>query len=105
MTTRDISASSFLEDLPACRVVDVRTPEEFAARRLPGSENIPLNQLDSTTCLALADSGEPLYLLCGTGMRAGKAHALLAEHTACTALVVEGGIAALQEHGVELAED
>jgi rhodanese-related sulfurtransferase len=49
------------------RIVDVRTPEEFAAAHIPGAENVPMDRV-----LAQAqswDKTEPVLLYCATGER------------------------------------
>lgn len=49
------------------RIVDVRTPEEFAAAHIPGAENVPV---DAVLAQAQAwDKGEAVLLYCATGER------------------------------------
>lgn len=55
-------------------VVDVRSPGEFASGHAPGSKNIPLQSLpDKIKSL----KGNEVILVCRSGMRAGKAKAIL----------------------------
>lgn len=59
-------------------LVDVRTPEEFAAGHLPGAVNIPVDELPQR----LAELGEPekaLVLYCRSGARSSRAELLLKE--------------------------
>ncbi|MBK6831689.1 MAG: rhodanese-like domain-containing protein [Flavobacteriales bacterium] len=53
-------------------IVDVRTPQEFAAGHVPGSLNIPLNEvpdrLDEFRAMA-----KPLVLCCRSGARSDNA--------------------------------
>jgi phage shock protein E len=58
------------------RLVDVRTPGEFAAGHIPGAVNIPLQQLDSRLGeLRPMDSAVVVY--CRSGHRSGNAARLL----------------------------
>lgn len=56
-------------------LVDVRSPEEFAAGSAPGSINIPLSTLKSR--LAEIPKGAPVVLCCASGQRSGMAAAVL----------------------------
>ena len=75
-------------------IVDVRTPEEFAAGHYPGAINIPHDDIvDGIRELSIADS-HPIVLYCRTGNRSGQAErALTAE--GFSAAVNAGGLAAL----------
>lgn len=55
-----------IQDSP-CKLVDVRSPSEFASGHVPGAINIPMEQIESR----LEDIGsEPLLLICHAGQRA-----------------------------------
>ena len=58
---------------PGARVVDVRTPEEYAAGHLPGAENIPLDALAG----AKFSAGETLFVYCHSGARSARAASFL----------------------------
>lgn len=69
-------------------VVDVRSPEEYAAGHVPGAVNIPLGEVD-------ARSGEfgaasPMHVICQSGGRSMKASESLADR-GVQALSVAGG--------------
>jgi rhodanese-related sulfurtransferase len=49
------------------RIVDVRTPDEFAAGRIPGAENVPMDQVAERA--RSWDKAEPVLLYCATGSR------------------------------------
>ena len=51
-----------LEGLAEKRIIDIRTPEQFAYGTYPGAENIPMEQLAPEAC-----SGS-VYLLCQSGI-------------------------------------
>lgn len=52
-------------------VVDVRTPEEYAAGHLPGSVNIPLDIVKSGISHQVANKSGVVLLHCRSGRRSG----------------------------------
>ena len=56
-------------------LVDVRTPEEFQARHIPGALNVPVDELEDH--LAQVPSGKPVVVYCATGMRSAAAARIL----------------------------
>jgi rhodanese-related sulfurtransferase len=60
---------------PAGRLIDVRTPVEFATVHAEGARSIPLDQLDPRAVMAADDglAGGPVYVICKSGGRAAKA--------------------------------
>jgi len=73
------------------RVIDVRTPEEYAAGHVPGAVLMPLDGLDpAAEPLASYPKGEPVYLVCRSGRRSGIAADTLAK-AGFTAVNVTGG--------------
>lgn len=71
------------EHTSAVAVVDVRTPEEFAFGHVPGSLNIPLQELPQRLD-AIRALGRPLILCCASGQRSGQAvHYLRSQGIAC----------------------
>lgn len=60
------------------RLVDVRTPQEFVAGHVPGSLNIPFDQIGARAG-ELGDRTQPVVLYCRTGRRSGVAAATLRE--------------------------
>jgi rhodanese-related sulfurtransferase len=75
------------------RVVDVRTPAEFEAVRIPDSYNVPLDELPKHFD-ALGRTPGRIALVCRTGARSRKAMELLAERGVQDVVMVEGGVAA-----------
>ena len=59
-------------------LVDVRTPEEFAAGHLPGAVNIPVDELPRRFS-ELGSPEKPLVVYCRSGARSGRAERLLKE--------------------------
>lgn len=52
-------------------VIDVRSPEEFQERSLPGVINIPLGQLGKEIGRHAPEKAQPLLLHCRSGNRSG----------------------------------
>jgi phage shock protein E len=67
---------SIQEKLPKAQVWDVRDTKSFAEGHLAGALNKPIEQLDAAALASLPE-GEPVYVLCGGGTKAGRAIALL----------------------------
>ena len=59
-------------------IVDVRTPEEFAEGHVPGSINIPLNEIPERVA-EFRGMASPIILCCRSGARSGNAAAYLAQ--------------------------
>jgi len=57
-------------------LIDVRTHQEFKAENVKGSKNIPLDII-SDKANEIADLKKPIVLCCKSGMRSGRATALL----------------------------
>ncbi|HSO91779.1 MAG TPA: rhodanese-like domain-containing protein [Arthrobacter sp.] len=71
---RTVTADDLAGLWPGVALVDVRSREEYAVAYIPGSINIPLDELPSR----LSDvPNTTVYLLCGSGKRSSQAAALL----------------------------
>lgn len=53
-------------------LLDVRTPEEYWEGHIPGSENIPLQQLETVTS-RVQDKSTSVFVYCLSGGRSGQA--------------------------------
>lgn len=58
-------------------ILDVRTPGEFSAGNVPGSINIPLQEIRQRM-EEIKKLQQPLILCCASGVRSGKATQILA---------------------------
>jgi phage shock protein E len=58
------------------RLIDVRSPGEFAGGHLPGAVNIPVGELGARLP-ELPDPGRPLVVYCASGMRSASAASML----------------------------
>ena len=73
-------------------LLDVRTPQEYREGHIPGSQNVPLQQLDKVE--EVTESKDTvLYVYCRSGARSRQAVSLL-KHMGYTNVHNIGGIAA-----------
>ena len=85
---RSVTADQLAAVWPDPVLVDVRGREEYATAHVPGSLNIPLDELSSR----LADlPNAALYLMCGSGKRSSQAARILTDR-GYTTVNVAGGI-------------
>lgn len=80
-------------------LIDVRTPEEFAAGSIPGAVNIPVHDL--STKLEKIPRDRPAVVYCRTGSRSAMAAGLLRQRGYSDVLDL-GGIVAWQAAGYPL---
>lgn len=81
------------------RILDVRTPAEFENVHIPGSYNVPLDNLKEHRNELLRHLDETVVLVCLSGGRAEQAEQALAEAGLTGVRVLEGGMAAWQASG------
>ena len=75
-------------------LVDVRTPQEYREGHIPGSKNVPLQQLDKISSVA-DNKDAPMFVYCHSGARSRQAAAML-QHMGYANVNDIGGIAAYQ---------
>ena len=73
-------------------LLDVRTPQEYREGHIPGSQNVPLQQLDRVEEVT-ENKDTVLYVYCRSGARSRQAVSLL-KHMGYTNVHNIGGIAA-----------
>jgi rhodanese-related sulfurtransferase len=83
---------------PVARVIDVRTPGEFASGHLPGSYNVPLPDLKEHRD-ELTGAVGPVVLVCRSGRRAETAEAQLFDAGLRDVHVLAGGVLAWEAEG------
>lgn len=81
------------------RILDVRTPAEFENVHIPGSYNVPLDNLKEHRGELTRHLDETVVLVCLSGGRAEQAEQALAEAGLTGVRVLEGGMAAWQASG------
>jgi len=85
------------DDAP--RVLDVRTPAEFENAHIPGSYNVPLDNLKEHRTELRRHLDEDVVLVCRSGARATQAEKALAEVGLPGLHVLEGGMLAWEGSG------
>ena len=78
--------------VPDALLLDVRTPQEYQAGHIPGSENIPLQSIDKVRSVA-ENKSTPLFVYCRSGARSRQAVGLL-QHMGYMHVKNLGGISA-----------
>ena len=75
-------------------LLDVRTPQEYGEGHIPGSKNLPLQQLDKIRSVT-DNKNIPIFVYCHSGARSRQAAAML-QHLGYANVNNIGGIAAYQ---------
>ncbi|HEX6967684.1 MAG TPA: rhodanese-like domain-containing protein [Micromonosporaceae bacterium] len=86
------TARALLANNPDTLMVDVRTPGEYEAAHVPGSINLPLDQVDEHLDRIVRDAGGRLLLMCQSGNRATQACTKLVTAGLSSATVISGGM-------------
>ncbi len=76
-------------------LIDVRTPEEYSRRSIPGSNNVPLQDITKIEDI-VPDKETPLFVHCYSGNRSSKATKALKKMGYSNVKNI-GGIAAYKE--------
>ena len=64
---------SGLKDEPGAVLLDVREPDEYRAGHIPGSINLPVNDVASRAAAVLPDKAASVYVYCLSGARSSRA--------------------------------
>ncbi len=90
---QSLTAKAFFEksDWQSACIIDVRSPDEFAACYLPGSVNVPLDHIEQGDESKIPHD-RPVYLLCRSGMRSQRARELLESHGYTNLVCITGGV-------------
>lgn len=91
------AAKLVAEKKPA--VLDIRTPREFAAGRIPGAVNIDFNAANFTRQLEKLDKDKPYLLHCATGRRSTRALPQFEKLGFKRIIHLDGGIKAWEKAG------
>ena len=107
-TLRDYrGAESSLDQFAAKKVVvlDVRTPEEFAAGHIAGATNVNLNGKDFQERLEKLDKSQAYLVHCAVGMRSARACKKMNELEFKTLYDLKGGLTAWKKDGKPVTKD
>ena len=97
---RKVGAADAVAMLGSRTVIDVRTPEEFAAGHIAGAQNIDFYASDFADRIGALDQGTSYVVYCHTGNRSGQATALMADAGFTSVTDVDGGIEAWTAAGL-----
>ena len=75
-------AAKLLKDHPKIVVLDVRTPEEFAAGHIAGAKNVDFQAADFAAKVAALDRKQTYLVHCAAGGRSGKTLEMMKGFTA-----------------------
>lgn len=84
-------------------LVDIREPDEFARRHVPGALSRPLSAFEDAHLRV--EPGRDVVFTCRTGMRTGANCDRLAAAVDGSAFVLEGGVDAWAQANLPVAED
>ncbi len=90
---------SLLDKGSGCIVIDVRTPEEYAARHIAGSVNLDLASPDFIEALKRLDRAGTYIVCCRRGGRAAKAVRIMRELGFGRVYNLSGGVDRWQAEG------
>lgn len=82
------------------RIVDVRSPDEFASERLARAECVPLPSLVAEA--SKWDRQQPLLVMCKSGMRSKQAYAELEAAGFGNIAMLAGGLDSCKKEGVQV---
>ena len=108
-----IAASEFKQQKQSpeavLQVIDVRTLAEVESESLADCAHFPLQDLNSVAVNTYLeqqshDSSQPVYLLCASGQRAARAAEQLHGDLGHQLVIIEGGMNALKELGIDIAK-
>lgn len=98
---RTVAAAEAVGMLDTRTVIDVRTPEEFAAGHVAGAVNIDVDASDFGTKISALDPEDPYLVYCRSGRRSAIAADAMAE-AGFTDIVDAGGLEPLVEAGAPI---
>lgn len=101
--------STLLQTTGTIAILDVRTKAEVNSQYLENCYHLPLAEVTALSAQTYLDqqaydSKQTIYLLCATGMRAGKAAEKLAASLKNPIRIIDGGIQALEQAGAPLKQ-
>ena len=91
-----------LLDGRGARLIDVRSPGEYASVRIPGSANVPLDMLRAHRAQLRAEHDDTVVLVCASGTRAAQARDVLENAGLTRVEVLRGGVSAWEQDGHEV---
>lgn len=105
VTDVDPAAFAALADDPGVTVLDVRTPDEFAAGHLPGAVNIDSSAPDFADAVGALPKDGTYLVYCQTSNRSGVATDRMVDLGFTDVYDLQGGIVAWSDAGNEVVTD
>jgi rhodanese-related sulfurtransferase len=84
------------------RIIDVRTPAEFAEGHIAGAELVDISQPDFVDRIAALDPAGTYFVYCRSGNRSGVATEMMLDMGFTSLYELRGGTVAWQEAGLPL---
>lgn len=81
-------------------VLDIRTPEEFAAGHIPGATNINFNSPDFAKAISGLDTNKTYLVHCASGKRSSQALPVFRKLKISSLYQLDGGIKAWEKAGL-----
>jgi rhodanese-related sulfurtransferase len=85
-------------------ILDVRTPDEFAAGHIEGAVNIDWYNPQFKAEIAALDKSKPVFVYCAVGGRSGQAKKLLNSEGFKEVHNLNGGIEAWKKDGLKVVK-
>ncbi len=104
ITDVDVAEAQQIVEQGDAVVLDVRTPQEFAAGHLPGAINIDVESSDFTDRVADLDESTETLVYCRTGNRSGVATDEMADLGFSNMSDLQGGIEAWTADGGQVVQ-
>lgn len=104
-TTLDAAAFGERVATDGVVVLDVRTPQEFAAGHLAGAVNVDLESGTFEADLAALDQATPYAVYCRSGNRSGQALGIMQGAGFTDLAHLDGGIVAWEQAGGQVVTD
>jgi rhodanese-related sulfurtransferase len=104
ITDVDVAGAAEIVETGDAVILDVRTPEEFAAGHLPGAININMEAADFADRVSGLDESAETLVYCRTGNRSGVATDEMAELGFTDMSDLQGGIEAWAAAGEEVVQ-
>ncbi|MEJ7759367.1 MAG: rhodanese-like domain-containing protein [Gemmatimonadaceae bacterium] len=84
--------AALLRKQPGVRLLDVRTPGEYATAHIREAINVPLDRLDEYSREISKSGSDPIVLVCQSGQRARKADGALRGAGMANLMILDGGV-------------
>lgn len=104
-TVTNLEPKLFQEKSTNGIILDVRTPEEVAAGKIPGSMAIDFYQEDFATKVGELPKDKEIYVYCAVGARSGQAADLLVQQGFTKVYHLSGGIRAWTSAGLPMTQE